>query len=71
MALILKLLEDAKNGYCHKPQRELAKVDCVCKNPKCITTVESDLPQKFSLRDETHKVYRCEYCEKKNRDLLD
>ena len=34
-----------------------------CKNPRCITSVEQELPQVFVLTDREHQVYRCEYCE--------
>ncbi len=33
-----------------------------CKNPRCITSTERDLPQVF-LRKEGGEVYRCSYCE--------
>ena len=36
-----------------------------CKNPRCITSVEQELPQRFKLTDREHKVYRCVYCETK------
>lgn len=36
-----------------------------CKNPRCITTVEQELPHIFTLRDKTNRVYRCLYCESK------
>lgn len=36
-----------------------------CKNPRCITTVEQELPQVFRLTDRGNKVYRCKYCESK------
>lgn len=36
-----------------------------CKNPRCITTVEQELPHIFTLRDKENKVYRCLYCESK------
>ena len=36
-----------------------------CKNPRCITSVESDLEQIFKLTDKDNKVYRCKYCEAK------
>ena len=32
-----------------------------CKNPRCITSVEQELPQVFKLRE--GRVYRCLYCE--------
>lgn len=34
-----------------------------CKNPRCITSVEPNIPHIFKLTDETNRVYRCEYCE--------
>ena len=34
-----------------------------CKNPRCITSVEQELPQVFKLTDRENRVYRCLYCE--------
>ena len=34
-----------------------------CKNPRCITSVERELPQVFQLTDRANRVYRCRYCE--------
>ena len=36
-----------------------------CKNPRCITSIEQELPHKFRLTDRENKVYRCIYCESK------
>lgn len=36
-----------------------------CHNPRCITSVEQELPQIFKLADEEDRVYRCIYCESK------
>ncbi len=36
-----------------------------CKNPRCITTVEQELPNIFLLKDKENRVYRCLYCESK------
>ena len=36
-----------------------------CKNPRCITTIEQEIPQVFTLADEKTKTYRCAYCEVK------
>ena len=36
-----------------------------CKNPRCITSIEQELPHVFVLTDEEHKIYRCMYCEEK------
>ena len=37
-----------------------------CKHPRCITSVEQELPQVFYLADEEKQVYRCQYCEAKH-----
>ena len=36
-----------------------------CKNPRCITTTEQELPHVFKLTDREKRVYRCIYCESK------
>ena len=36
-----------------------------CRNPRCITTTEQELPQVFKLTDKENRVYRCIYCETK------
>ena len=36
-----------------------------CKNPRCITSIEQELPHIFRLTDLKKKVYRCIYCEEK------
>lgn len=37
-----------------------------CKNPRCITSVEQELPQIFYLADKEKEVYRCQYCDEKH-----
>lgn len=34
-----------------------------CKNPRCITSIEKDIPQQFYLVDEETREYRCKYCD--------
>ena len=36
-----------------------------CNNPRCITSIEQELPHIFILTDEEKEVYRCKYCEEK------
>lgn len=38
-----------------------------CKNPRCITSTEQELPHIFRLTDCEHRVYRCIYCETKGK----
>jgi aspartate carbamoyltransferase regulatory subunit len=35
----------------------------VCKNPRCITSAESYIPQVFYLENVERRMYRCEYCD--------
>lgn len=36
-----------------------------CKNPRCITSIEQELPHVFTLTDPANATYRCLYCEEK------
>ncbi|MGI6072612.1 MAG: aspartate carbamoyltransferase regulatory subunit [Lachnospiraceae bacterium] len=38
-----------------------------CKNPRCITVTEQELPHVFKLVDRENKIYRCIYCETKGQ----
>ena len=38
-----------------------------CKNPRCITSTEQELPHIFRLTDKERRVYRCIYCETKGK----
>ncbi len=61
-----------KDGtICEK--RKLALPDEVrnvitCKNPRCITSTEQELPQVFRLTDRENRIYRCVYCESKAKE---
>ena len=34
-----------------------------CKNPRCITSIEQELPHIFKLTNHESRTYRCVYCE--------
>ena len=36
-----------------------------CKNPRCITSIEQELPHICELTDRENGIYRCKYCEEK------
>ncbi len=38
-----------------------------CKNPRCITTIEQELPHIFKLTNPEKKIYRCIYCESQGK----
>lgn len=44
--------------------REISNV-IKCRNPRCITSIEQELPHVFVLTDAEKEVYRCKYCEEK------
>ena len=35
----------------------------LCKNPRCITSSENNIPHIFVLDNPSERTYRCEYCE--------
>ena len=39
-----------------------------CKNPRCITSIEQELPHIFYLADPVKELYRCKYCDEKNSE---
>lgn len=39
----------------------------VCKNPRCITSVEQEIVQIFRLKNKEKKVYRCAYCDAEHK----
>ena len=41
-----------------------------CRNPRCITSIEQELPHIFVLSDEKKEIYRCKYCEEKYTEHL-
>jgi aspartate carbamoyltransferase regulatory subunit len=47
-----------------KLPREIKNV-IMCKNPRCITSIEQELDQIFVLTDAEKETYRCKYCEEK------
>ena len=65
MALILKLLDDAKNGVEGQHEHELVVDQFRCTNPRCITSTEQELQHVFKLVDPDAKIYRCIYCDTK------
>jgi len=36
-----------------------------CHNPRCITSIEQELPHIFYLADAEKEIYRCKYCDEK------
>ena len=67
MALILKLLDEAKKGVQMPEEVYATDVSFTCDNPRCISSTEQELDHKFKLVDAEHGIYRCIYCESKKK----
>ncbi len=39
-----------------------------CKNPRCITSIEQELPHVFLLTNPEKQIYRCAYCDQKYKE---
>ena len=66
MALILKLLDEAaRNPVKEAIDTTGLEYDRVCRNPKCITQTEQELPQLFRCTDKAADIHRCIYCEQR------
>ena len=65
MALILKLLEEAKAGKQMAPEGEPLVNRLLCDNARCITSTEQELDHVFKCVDAKEGIYRCIYCEAK------
>ena len=62
--ITVNIIEDgklAKREHLRLPERIRGVIHC--KNPRCITSTEQELPHEFRLTDPVKKVYRCIYCE--------
>lgn len=60
MALILKLLKEAKDDPVNRTDVNYGDLGQVCGNPNCITSTEQELEQRFK---DKNGVVRCVYCE--------
>ncbi len=69
-ALTINIIKDGKNVAKYHPELPLQIVDIVlCKNPRCITSTEQELPHIFKLTDKESGTYRCIYCESKAKKI--
>lgn len=59
----------AKRLHLELPEKVEGVIKCT--NPRCITSVEQELPDIFKLTDRENRVYRCIYCESKYKNQGD
>ena len=65
MALIIKLLREAKEECHDKQVGELLYNEMHCDNPRCITSTEQEIVHTFKCVNREKNIYRCIYCEAK------
>ena len=58
--------EVSSRCHLHLPERIVDVIKC--KNPRCITSVEQELPHIFRLTNPENRVYRCIYCESRAKN---
>lgn len=59
-------IKDGKIIEKYHPELPKKLVNIVkCKNPRCITSIEQELPHICELTDKENIVYRCKYCEER------
>ncbi|MBQ4062213.1 MAG: aspartate carbamoyltransferase regulatory subunit [Christensenellaceae bacterium] len=69
--ITVNVIKDGKRIDKFSPELPEEIVDIIkCKNPRCITSVEQELPHIFVLTDKKSHTYRCKYCESRAKDQL-
>ena len=64
--ITINIIENGKRVKKYHPELpEYISNVVKCKNPRCITTTEQELPHVFKLTDRKNKIYRCIYFESK------
>lgn len=62
--LTLDIIEDGKIIEKRNPNLPQQVTGIIrCKNPRCITSIEQELPHRFRLTNKEKGIYRCIYCE--------
>ena len=69
-ALTVNIIKNGERVSKFHPELPLQIVDIVpCKNPRCITSTEQELPHIFRLTDKEKGTYRCIYCESRAKKI--
>lgn len=62
--LTINIIENGKIVIKKAPALPLEVTNIIkCKNPRCITSIEQELPHSFKLTNPAKRIYRCVYCE--------
>jgi aspartate carbamoyltransferase regulatory subunit len=64
--ITINIIKDGVRIKKYHPELPLTITNIIrCKNPRCITSTEQELPHVFKLIDREKDEYRCMYCESK------
>lgn len=63
---IIKNSEIVEKRHVRMPDEVINILQCM--NPRCITSIEQELPHIFRLADKDKMIYRCVYCEQKYKE---
>ena len=62
--LTINIIENGIITIKKNPQLPLEVTNIIkCKNPRCITSIEQELPHRFRLTNREKHMYRCIYCD--------
>ena len=61
--ITINIIDNAKIIKKYNPHIPKIITKVKCKNPRCVTSVENNLENKFILINEKTKEYYCQYCE--------
>jgi len=65
-SITINIIKDGVRVRKYHPELPLTITNIIrCKNPRCITSTEQELPHVFRLTDREKDEYRCIYCESK------
>lgn len=63
---IIKDSEIVEKRHVRMPDEVINILQCM--NPRCITSIEQELPHIFRLTDKDKMIYRCVYCEQRYKE---
>ena len=62
--LTINIIENGKIVIKKSPELPNLVTNIIkCKNPRCITSIEQELPHQFKLTSAEKRIYRCIYCD--------
>lgn len=62
--ITINIIKDGKKVEKYSPKLPERVTNIIqCKNPRCVTSIEQELPHVFKLTNKEKRLYRCIYCE--------